>query len=102
MKQFAVVGDPIEHSLSPMLHKEIYRQLGIKASFEIAHIEKEYLQIFINENKLDGFNVTIPHKESIIPYLDKLPSIVVVIDELADMMMTTGKKAEELIARLAQ
>ena len=72
MKQFAVVGDPIEHSLSPVLHKEIYRQLGINASFEIAHIEKEYLQIFINENKLDGFNVTIPHKESIIPYLDKL------------------------------
>ncbi len=37
-----------------------------------------------------------------IPRLEKLPSIVVIIDELADMMMTTGKKAEELIARLAQ
>jgi S-DNA-T family DNA segregation ATPase FtsK/SpoIIIE len=37
-----------------------------------------------------------------IPRLEKLPSIVVIIDELADMMMTTGKKVEELIARLAQ
>ena len=35
-------------------------------------------------------------------YLEKLPCIVVIIDELADMMMTVGKKAEELIARLAQ
>jgi S-DNA-T family DNA segregation ATPase FtsK/SpoIIIE len=40
--------------------------------------------------------------EDEIPYLEKLPFIVVVIDELADMMMTTGKKVEELIARLAQ
>ena len=37
-----------------------------------------------------------------IPYLEKLPFIVVIIDELADMMMTVGKKVEELIARLAQ
>ena len=35
-------------------------------------------------------------------YLDELPTIVVIVDELADMMMTTGKKVEELIARLAQ
>jgi len=41
-------------------------------------------------------------EESEISYLEKLPSIVVIIDELADMMMTTGKKVEELIARLAQ
>jgi len=36
------------------------------------------------------------------PILDKLPMIVVIVDELADLMMTTGKKVEELIARLAQ
>jgi len=36
------------------------------------------------------------------PVLSKLPSIVIVIDELADMMMIVGKKVEELIARLAQ
>jgi len=41
-------------------------------------------------------------EDDIIPYLEKLPFIVVIIDELADMMMTVGKKVEELIARLAQ
>ena len=41
-------------------------------------------------------------EEDEIRYLEKLPFIIVIIDELADMMMTVGKKVEELIARLAQ
>ncbi len=49
----------------------------------------------------DPFYIPLTDEEEI-PYLEKLPFIVVVIDELADMMMTTGKKVEELIARLAQ
>ena len=72
MKQFAVIGDPIAHSLSPLLHQEIYRQLGIVASFEKVHVTPGSLSLFMDENVLDGFNVTIPHKESIIPYLDAL------------------------------
>ena len=72
MKQFAVIGDPIAHSLSPLLHQEIYRQLGIDASFEKVHVTPGSLSLFMDENVLDGFNVTIPHKESIIPYLDAL------------------------------
>ena len=42
------------------------------------------------------------HEDDVAPLLEKLPFIVVIIDELADMMMVTGKKVEELIARLAQ
>ena len=38
MKQFAVIGDPIAHSLSPLLHREIYRQLGTNTSFERVHV----------------------------------------------------------------
>ena len=72
MKQFAVIGDPIAHSLSPVLHQEIYRQLGINASFEKIHVKPDELHTFINSNKLDGFNVTIPYKQAIIPFLDDL------------------------------
>ena len=46
------------------------------------------------------FNVEL--NGDVVPGLEKLPHIVVIIDELADMMMVTGKKVEELIARLAQ
>jgi len=72
MKKFAVIGDPIAHSLSPILHREIYRQLGFEAEFEKIHITSENLRSFMGSNKLHGFNVTIPHKQSIIPFLDEL------------------------------
>jgi len=72
MKKFAVIGDPISHSLSPVLHKEIYRQLSVDASFEKFHVMPNALYSFMNSNELDGFNVTIPHKESVIPFLDEL------------------------------
>ena len=57
MKRFAVIGYPITHSLSPILHQEIYRQLEINASFEKFHIKPDDLHSFMNSNKLDGFNV---------------------------------------------
>ncbi|SVA96459.1 uncharacterized protein METZ01_LOCUS149313 [marine metagenome] len=72
MKRFAVIGDPIAHSLSPNLHKEVYRQLGLDASFEKTHVIPDNLHSFMNSNELDGFNVTIPHKQSVIPFLDEL------------------------------
>ena len=72
MKHFAVIGDPISHSLSPMLHQEIYQQLGLDASFEKIHVIPDNLHSFMNSNELDGFNVTIPHKQSVIPFLDEL------------------------------
>ena len=72
MKHFAVIGDPVAHSLSPNLHKEVYRQLGLDASFEKTHVIPDNLHSFMNLNELDGFNVTIPHKQSVIPFLDEL------------------------------
>ncbi len=72
MKRFAVIGDPIAHTLSPNLHQEVYRQLALDASFEQIHVTPNSLDSFINSNKLDGFNVTIPHKLSIIPFLKGL------------------------------
>ena len=72
MKRFAVIGDPIAHTLSPNLHQEVYRQLELDATFEQIHVTPNSLDSFINSNKLDGFNVTIPHKLSIIPFLKGL------------------------------
>ena len=72
MKQFAVIGDPIAHSLSPLLHQEINGQLGLEAEFEKIHITSENLQSFMDSNKLNGFNVTIPLKQFILPFLNEL------------------------------
>jgi len=72
MKHFAVIGCPIEHSLSPLLHQEIYRQLDISASYEKKYVMTNELDSFIYTNKLNGFNVTIPHKQTILPFLKTL------------------------------
>ncbi len=72
MKQFAVIGDPVSHSLSPLLHGEVFRQLGFKATFVKIHVKKVQLSNFMIDNKLEGFNVTIPHKQAVIPFLDEL------------------------------
>lgn len=72
MKRLAVIGDPIQHSLSPALFKEIFNQLGLEGNYNKIKVEPDELGSFVNNNELDGFNVTIPHKETIIPLLDEL------------------------------
>ena len=70
MKHFAVIGDPISQSLSPVLHNEVYYQLGINASFEKIRVQPHALSDFMATHQLDGFNVTIPHKQTVLPLLD--------------------------------
>ena len=72
MKKFAVIGDPIKHSLSPILHSEIFYQLGIDANYQKFHVPSDSLAVFMSNNNFDGLNVTIPHKETIIKYLKDL------------------------------
>jgi len=79
MKRFGVIGNPITHSLSPNLHQEIYRQLGIDTSFEKVRVTSNQLSDFITQNELDGFNVTIPHKIAVIPFLKELDESAEVI-----------------------
>ena len=72
MKQFAVIGSPITHSLSPNLHEEVFKQLDVNASYSRVDILPENLENFFLNNELDGFNVTIPHKISIMKHLRDL------------------------------
>ena len=75
MKRFAVIGNPVEHSLSHFLHNWVYKSLNIQAEYEKIRDEKEGLPDIIQQirnGKLDGFNVTIPHKENIMKFLDEI------------------------------
>ena len=74
-KWFAVIGDPIQHSKSPHMHSLWYEKCSIDAAYIPIRVEREHLKEAIASLKLlgaSGFNVTIPHKESIIPFLDEL------------------------------
>ena len=73
--KFAVIGSPIEHSLSPVMHNANFKAVGDNHTYEALRIDPQHFHLIkdiIKEKDLDGFNVTIPHKESIIPYLDEI------------------------------
>ena len=75
MKKYFVIGNPIEHSLSPILHNYWITINGINAIYEKQKLNESELKIFISqlrEKKINGINVTVPFKKSVIPYLDDL------------------------------
>ena len=75
MLKLCVIGDPVAHSLSPMLHRDMLKKAGIDGTYEAVTVKPEELTDFVARAKAgayDGFNVTMPHKESIIPLLDGL------------------------------
>ena len=75
MKKFLVIGNPIDHSLSPKLHNYWIKQNNINAIYEKKKLEEQDLEnliLQVREKKINGINVTVPFKKTIIPFLDKL------------------------------
>ncbi|MEA5023243.1 MAG: shikimate dehydrogenase [Desulfitobacterium hafniense] len=75
VKHFAVIGDPIAHSLSPLMHNAGYKALNLAADYQKFQVSPEDLQEAVFGLKALGFsgwNVTVPHKETILPFLDEL------------------------------
>ena len=75
MKKYLVIGNPIDHSLSPKLHNHWFKENKINAIYDKKKIDENDLKNVlseIKEQKINGINVTVPFKKKIIPYLDKL------------------------------
>ncbi|SFB90221.1 DNA translocase FtsK [Massilia yuzhufengensis] len=109
------VYEGIPHLLAPVVTD--MRQAGHALNWAVNEMERRYkLMSKLGVRNLAGYNTKImeaakreehiPNPFSIMPDnpepLEKLPTIVIIIDELADLMMVVGKKVEELIARIAQ
>lgn len=79
-KKYAVIGHPIGHTMSPFIHKRLFELSYVDASYGVIDIKPEVLANEYEKTlkKLDGYNITIPHKSAIIPFIDR-------IDEKADM-----------------
>ena len=72
-KRYAVIGHPIGHTMSPFIHKRLFEMRDIDADYGVYDIPTEDLIGKIQELKsLDGFNITIPHKQAIIPFLKQM------------------------------
>ena len=75
MKKYFVIGNPIEHSLSPKLHNHWFKENNINALYDKKQVNETDIERIISEvktGKIDGINVTVPFKKSVIPFLDEL------------------------------
>ena len=75
MKKYLVIGNPIDHSLSPKLHNYWIKKNKIDAVYEKQLLAKDKLEKIISKLKLgeiDGINVTVPFKNTVISYIDEL------------------------------
>ena len=75
MKKFLVIGNPIDHSLSPILHNYWIKNNNIKAVYDKQKLNENDLENIISQlkkKKINGINVTVPFKKAVIPFLDEL------------------------------
>ncbi|MEM2164130.1 MAG: shikimate dehydrogenase [Candidatus Bathyarchaeia archaeon] len=90
---YGVIGYPIEHSLSPIIHNAAIDALGINAVYVAFHIKPSMLKEAVHGMKalgIKGFNVTMPFKNEIISYLDKLDEEAALVESVNTVVETDG------------
>lgn len=93
-KLFAVIGDPIAHSMSPLMHNDLFQHYGIDAHYHAFAIKEKNLQDAVKGFRaigLSGFNVTVPHKIAIMAYLDHIDPLAESIGAVNTVVNENGK-----------
>jgi len=96
MKKYLVIGNPIKHSLSPKLHNHWIKENNIDAVYEKKQLNENDIEGIISEvrdGKIDGINVTVPFKKSVIPFLDQLTALA----KEAQSVNTISKKDNKVV-----
>ena len=96
MKKYLVVGNPIEHSLSPKLHNHWLKQNKINAEYNKKKIKENEIESIINkirDKNISGINVTVPFKKTVIPFLDTLSEEA----NISQSVNTVCKKGDKII-----
>jgi shikimate dehydrogenase len=74
-KKFGIIGNPIKHSLSPVLHNYWFEKYKINANYSLLNIAEDELSNVVNkirDKDIEGINVTLPYKNKIVRYVDSL------------------------------
>ncbi|MEM3640506.1 MAG: shikimate dehydrogenase [Candidatus Bathyarchaeia archaeon] len=93
-KVCAVIGDPIEHSLSPLIHNAAFKHLKLDFLYVAFRVKKEELRGAVQGARslnIHGLNVTMPHKTAIIKYLDEIDSTAKNIGSVNTVLNVDGK-----------
>lgn len=94
MANVCVIGTPVAHSLSPKLHGFWLKKYNIQGSYVAQEIRAEQLPEFIKTlpERFAGCNVTLPHKEAVIPLLDEVDDIAKAIGAANTIIVTSEGK----------
>ena len=81
MNQYYIIGNPVNHSLSPIMYQAAFKELGIDTQYkyDILQLKKEEIALFVNRMRngfIQGASVTIPFKEEILSYADEFSTQV--------------------------
>jgi len=93
-KVLAVIGNPIEHSLSPQIHNTLCKELGLNYVYVPFKVETAFLEEAVKGFKaagMLGFNVTIPHKQNIMPYLDEITPEAELMEAVNTVKISEGR-----------
>src|SRR4030095_8231839 len=94
IKTYCIIGDPVQHSLSPLMQNAAFSALGIKSTYISFRVPSKDLKPSIESLKsigIAGFNVTIPHKMSILQYIDELDDTASKSNAVNTVINDTGK-----------
>lgn len=94
MKCYALLGEKLSHSCSPLIHNEIFSDFNIDAKYIKIECKKEELKDLINDlrlGKYNGFNVTIPYKKEVMQYLDVISDEAKEIGAVNTISFENGK-----------
>jgi len=93
MIKAAVLGSPISHSLSPLLHNTAYAQIGLSASYEAIEVKAHSLAKFVDERDASwtGFSLTMPLKEEAISYAKHVDDLALRINSANTLYRKAGE-----------
>ena len=91
--KYLVIGDPVAHSLSPQMQNSAFEALGLGRPYAKLQVKTEEFPEFIKfaRASLSGFNITVPHKKTIIPYLDSISSEAALAESVNTVTVKDGK-----------
>lgn len=93
-KTFCIIGDPINHSLSPAIHNAAFNTLGLDCSYIALRVQEGQLKNSIDSLraiKIGGFNVTMPHKVKVLNYVDRCDKTVQLVGAANTVNNEEGK-----------
>ncbi len=94
---YGIIGFPLEHSLSPVMHNTAFKELGVDAEYKLFPLQEEELGDFFadlreKDSPIFGLNVTVPYKEAVIKYLDVLSPFAQKVNAVNTIVISPERK----------